>query len=52
MISLNRRFDLGTVYTVIAGLLNILAIYDAFAGPVEAEDVIEEDGPAPSGAAA
>ena len=26
-------FDLGTVYTMIAGLLNILAIYDAFYGP-------------------
>lgn len=27
-------FELGTVYTVIAGLLNILAIYDAHSGPV------------------
>jgi hypothetical protein len=27
-------FELGTLYTVVAGLLNILAIYDAFAGPV------------------
>lgn len=26
-------FDLGTVYTMIAGLLNVLAIYDAFSGP-------------------
>jgi hypothetical protein len=25
--------DLGTMYTVIAGVLNILVIYDAFAGP-------------------
>lgn len=34
---LNRRlhtfFELGTLYTMIAGLLNILAIYDAYAGP-------------------
>lgn len=30
---LNSRFEMGTLYTVIAGLLNILAIYDAFAGP-------------------
>lgn len=37
---LNRRFELGTVFTMIAGLLNVLAIYDAFAGPVfpEAEE--------------
>jgi hypothetical protein len=27
-------FELGTLYTMIAGLLNILAIYDAFAGPL------------------
>jgi len=30
---LNRFFELGTVYTMIAGLLNVLVIYDAFAGP-------------------
>ena len=27
-------FELGTLFTMVAGLLNILAIYDAFAGPV------------------
>lgn len=27
-------FELGTVFTVIAGLLNILAIYDAYGGPL------------------
>lgn len=27
-------FELGTVFTVIAGLLNVLAIYDAFGGPL------------------
>jgi hypothetical protein len=27
-------FEIATFYTVIAGLLNLLAIYDAFAGPV------------------
>ncbi|MHB8970294.1 MAG: DUF6677 family protein [Pirellulaceae bacterium] len=27
-------FELGTLYTMIAGLLNVLAIYDAYAGPV------------------
>lgn len=31
---LHRFFELGTVYTMIAGLLNILAIYDACCGPV------------------
>jgi hypothetical protein len=30
----DKRWDLGWVYTVIAGVLNILVIYDAFAGPV------------------
>ncbi len=28
------RFELGTIFTAIAGLLNILAIYDAFGGPL------------------
>jgi hypothetical protein len=32
-----RLFDLGTTYTMIAGLLNILAIYDACCGPVPLE---------------
>lgn len=27
-------FDLGTTYTMVAGLLNVLAIYDALAGPL------------------
>ncbi|MDG2384152.1 MAG: hypothetical protein P8N76_20955 [Pirellulaceae bacterium] len=31
---LRSRFELGTLYTMVAGLLNVLAIYDAFAGPV------------------
>lgn len=30
---LHRYFELGTVYTMIAGLLNFLAIYDAWRGP-------------------
>jgi hypothetical protein len=30
---LHRYFELGTVYTMIAGLLNVLAIYDAWLGP-------------------
>ncbi|HVU85976.1 MAG TPA: DUF6677 family protein [Pirellulales bacterium] len=32
---LNRFFELGTVYTMVAGLLNVLVIYDAWAGPAE-----------------
>ncbi len=34
---LHRYFDLGTAYTMIAGLLNVLAIYDACCGPVISE---------------
>jgi hypothetical protein len=33
-----RFFELGTVYTMIAGLLNVLAIYDACCGPVPIEE--------------
>lgn len=33
-LELKRYFELGQVYTMIAGLLNILAIYDALSGPV------------------
>jgi hypothetical protein len=29
----DKTWDLGWMYTVIAGVLNILVIYDAFAGP-------------------
>ena len=36
---LNRFFELGTVYTMIAGLLNVLAIYDAWGGPAYSEPV-------------
>jgi uncharacterized protein DUF6677 len=31
---LGDSFEIGTVFTVIAGLLNILAIYDAYGGPL------------------
>lgn len=31
--TLKHRYDVGTIFTVLAGLLNFLAIYDAFAGP-------------------
>ena len=26
-------FELGTLYTMVAGILNLLAVYDAFCGP-------------------
>jgi TM2 domain. len=42
---LNIRFELGTLYTMIAGLLNVLAIWDAFAGPVISEPASKERGP-------
>jgi hypothetical protein len=31
---LHRNFELASFFTMVAGLLNVLAIYDAFAGPV------------------
>lgn len=35
---LGFRFEVGMVYTVIAGLLNLLVVYDAHSGPMLAED--------------
>jgi hypothetical protein len=43
-LDLNRYFELGTVFTMIAGLLNILAIYDAWGGPVFLETGKKEEG--------
>jgi TM2 domain-containing membrane protein YozV len=47
---LRGYFELGTAYTMIAGLLNLLAVYDAWGGPVfpveakkEEEDEEEEE---------
>ena len=34
----NKRWDLGWVFTVIAGVLNLLVIYDALAGPMIREE--------------
>ena len=42
---LNMRFELGTLYTMVAGLLNILAIWDAYGGPVVSEPGKPERGP-------
>lgn len=38
-----RLAEVGWVYTVVAGLLNILAIFDALEGPAHAEDDAAED---------
>ncbi len=45
----DKRWDLGWVFTVIAGVLNILVIYDALAGPVVRE---EDEKPKRAGGAA
>jgi hypothetical protein len=34
---LNQRYDMGVLYTMIAGLLNFFAIWDAAAGPAPSE---------------
>jgi hypothetical protein len=47
----NKRWDLGWVYTLIAGVLNLLVIYDAFAGPAMLEDFKDEPKPADGGTA-
>ena len=39
---LGRYFELATVYTMMAGLLNILAIYDALGGPAYSTPVEKE----------
>lgn len=41
----NSGFELGTLFTVVAGLLNVLAIYDAYAGPVTAVPEEESEKP-------
>ena len=43
--TLNMRFELGTLYTMVAGLLNVLAIWDAYGGPVVSEPGKPERGP-------
>lgn len=44
---LGPGFELGTLYTVVAGLLNILAMYDAYAGPAGSTPEGEADKPPP-----
>jgi hypothetical protein len=36
-------FELGTLYTMVAGLLNVLVIYDAWGGPVFPEEKKDEE---------
>lgn len=40
---LHRFFEFGTVYTMVAGLLNVLVIYDAWGGPVFADRSRKEE---------
>lgn len=47
-----RDFDLGTTFTMIAGLLNVLAIYDAAKGPMFMPSEEKEAKPSEPGAAA
>lgn len=37
--TLNQRYDMGVLYTMIAGILNFFAIWDACAGPAPSEPV-------------
>ena len=36
-------FDIGVLYTMVAGLLNYLAIYDAFCGPAILTEAQKEE---------
>lgn len=45
---LNRRFELGTVYTMVAGLLNLLVIFDALGGPAYGTASARLRGPEPA----
>ena len=47
---LGRFFDIGTLYTMLAGMLNLLVIYDAWAGPMRQEQPgPDDDKPAGNG---
>lgn len=41
---LNRHYELGTIFTVVAGLLNVFAIFDAWFGPVDPEEEKKKKG--------
>jgi hypothetical protein len=44
---LSSAFELGTLFTMIAGLLNVLAVYDAYAGPFvpEPDETVQKPPP-------
>jgi hypothetical protein len=44
LVNSDKTPDLGWIYTVIAGVLNVLVIYDAFAGPAHRGDPSKEKG--------
>lgn len=44
----DKRWDLGWVYTVIAGVLNVLVIYDALAGPAYVQGDLKPAGEKPA----
>ena len=44
---LSKLVEIGSMYTAVAGLLNVLAIYDAYEGPAYAE-AEEEDEKSPA----
>ncbi len=46
---LGKLVEIGTIYTTVAGLLNILAIYDAYEGPAYLDTDEEATSPATSG---
>ncbi len=46
-VKMHPKYELGTVYTVIAGLLNILVICDAYGGPLVIQAHAKEKKPAP-----
>jgi hypothetical protein len=45
----NKLWDLGWVYTLIAGVLNVLVIYDALAGPAVRDEDHPDGEPAKGG---
>ncbi len=47
---LGRFFEIGTLYTMLAGMLNLLVIYDAWAGPLGATDERSRRDTDPAGA--
>src|SRR5262249_31367236 len=49
---LGKLVEIGTIYTTVAGLLNILAIYDAYEGPAYQEDEEERASRGAAGALA